>query len=95
MPGNAKGKTAHEKHEDRLCFRRRASIEPVIGHLKSDHRMLRNYFKGFEADMINAIMTAVAFNRMKKLRQIRNAIRFVLDLLIGNWPVKYVTVSIF
>ena len=28
-------------------FRRRASIEPIIGHIKSDHRMARNYLKGF------------------------------------------------
>ena len=34
-------------------FRRRAAIEPIIGHLKSDHRMQRNYLKGFISDQIN------------------------------------------
>jgi len=93
MPGSGKGKTAYEKLRDRARFRRRAAVEPVIGHLKSDYRMLRNYLKGVEGDMINTIMAAVAFNMMKRLRQIRDAIYFVLDLLTGNWSVKYATVQ--
>ena len=55
--------------------------------------MLRNYLKGVEGDMINTIMAAIAFNMMKRLRQIRNTIYFVLDLLTGNWSVKYATVK--
>jgi hypothetical protein len=43
--------------------------------------------------MINTIMAAVAFNMMKRLRQIRDAIYFVLDLLSGYWPMKYSTVG--
>jgi IS5 family transposase len=27
-------------------MRRRAAVEPMIGHLKDDHRMRRNYLKG-------------------------------------------------
>jgi transposase, IS5 family len=95
MPGSGKGKTAYEKHRDRARFRRRAAIEPFIGHLKSDYRMLRNYLKGVEGDMINTIMAAVAFNMMKRLRQIRDAIYFVLDLLTGNLPRKYATILIY
>ena len=93
MPGSGKGKTAYEKLRDRARFRRRAAVEPVIGHLKSDYRLIRNYLKGVEGDMINTIMAAVAFNMMKRLRQIREAIYFVLDLLTGNWSVKYATVQ--
>jgi len=92
MPGTGKGKTAYEKQQERSRFRRRAAVESVIGHLKSDYRMLRNYLKGVEGDMINTIMAAIAFNMMKRLRQIHNVIYFVLDLLTGNWSVKYVTV---
>jgi len=46
MPGGSKGKTAYEKHKDRARFRRQAAVEPVMGHLKSDYCMLRNYLKG-------------------------------------------------
>jgi IS5 family transposase len=31
-------------------MRRRAAIEPVIGHLKEDHLMDRNHLKGREGD---------------------------------------------
>ena len=49
-------------------FKRRASIEPIIGHLKSDHRMQRNYLKGFLGDQINLLLAATAFNLKKWMR---------------------------
>lgn len=39
--------------------KRRAAIEPIIGHLKSDHRMLRNQLKGIMGDQINAMLAGV------------------------------------
>jgi IS5 family transposase len=89
MPSSGKSRTAYEKNKNRARFRRRAAVEPVIGHLKSDYRMLRNYLKGVEGDMINTIMAAVAYNMMKRLRHIRDAIYFVLDLLIGIRSIRY------
>jgi IS5 family transposase len=41
--------TRYEKEKVRIKFRRRAAIEPVIGHLKHDHRMERNFLKEFTA----------------------------------------------
>ena len=38
--------TLYEKQKARKRFRARAGIEPVIGHIKHNHRMLRNYLKG-------------------------------------------------
>lgn len=32
-------------------LRRRSAIEPVIGHLKQDHRMKRNYLQGKNGDL--------------------------------------------
>ena len=49
-----------EKARKKFC--KRAGIEPVIGHLKSDHRMMRNYFKGTLGDAIHAMMAAAAYN---------------------------------
>ena len=34
----------------------------VIGHLRSDHRMMRNYLKGTLGDAINTMMAAAAYN---------------------------------
>ena len=81
MPGSGKGKTAYQKTRDRERFRRRVSIEPIIGHIKQDHRMLRNYLKGIEGDMINTLLAGAAFNMMKMLRKIRESVICVLDEL--------------
>jgi IS5 family transposase len=43
-------------------LRRRAAVEPVIGHLKSDHRMNRNFLIGSHGDAANAILAAVGYN---------------------------------
>lgn len=49
-------------------LRRRSAIEPVIGHLKQDHRMQRNYLRGPEGDCINALLVGCGFNLRKLLR---------------------------
>jgi IS5 family transposase len=82
IPGSGKGKTAYQKAKERERFRRRASIEPIIGHLKQDHRVLRNYLKGVEGDMINTILEGAAFNMMKMLRKIRESIICVLNEIV-------------
>jgi IS5 family transposase len=69
IPGTVlKRDTREEKEIKREKFRRRAAIEPVIGHLKSDHRMARNYLKGFKGDEINLLLAATAFNLKKWMR---------------------------
>src|SRR5262249_3380648 len=42
----------------RRGMRRRAAVEPVIGHIKAKHRMGRNYPKGRDGDRINAVLAA-------------------------------------
>ena len=46
----------------------RAAIEPIIGHLKSDHRMDRNHLLGSLGDKLNAVLSGCAFNLKKILR---------------------------
>ncbi len=48
--------------EDRQRLKRRQAIEPVIGHLKSDHRMARCWLKGAAGDALNAVLAAAGFN---------------------------------
>jgi len=48
-------------------MKRRAAVEPTIGHLKSEHRMERNRLKGTTGDAINAILSAAAMNLNKLL----------------------------
>jgi len=68
-------------------FKRRSAIEPIIGHVKSDHRMDRNYLKGETGDMINAILAGCGFNLRKLLRAI--LLFFFKERFNGNfinWP---------
>ncbi len=52
----------------RKLLRRRSAIEPVIGHMKHDHQMERNYLMGEEGDRINAMLVGCGFNLRKLLR---------------------------
>jgi IS5 family transposase len=49
-------------------FARRSAIEPIFGHLKSDHRLERNHLKGKDGDRMNAILSGCGFNLRKLLR---------------------------
>uniref|UniRef100_UPI0035BBEFD9 transposase n=1 Tax=Brucella endophytica TaxID=1963359 RepID=UPI0035BBEFD9 len=43
-------------------MRRRSAVEPVIGHIKAEHRMDRNYLAGKHGDAINAVLAAAGYN---------------------------------
>jgi IS5 family transposase len=53
----------------------------VIGHLKEDHRMGRNYLRGRDGDRINAILTAAGYNFRLLLRWFRRLLRSLLLIL--------------
>jgi transposase, IS5 family len=48
-------------------MKRRAAIEPSIGHLKEERRMERNRLKGTEGDRLNAVLSAAGMNFAKLL----------------------------
>jgi len=52
----------------RRMLKRRAAVEPTIGHLKSGNRLDRNYLTGQEGDRINAVLAAAGYNLRKLLR---------------------------
>jgi hypothetical protein len=43
----------YQRDKKRKLCKRRAAIEPIIGHLKSDFRLSRNLLKGQVGDEIN------------------------------------------
>jgi len=66
IPGTPlKRDTKYQKQKKREKFKRRAAIEPIIGDLKSDFRLARNYLKGFIGDEINLLLAATAWNLKK------------------------------
>lgn len=48
-------------------MKRRAVVEPVIGHMKTDHRMDRNHFAGAIGDAINAVLAGFGYNSRRLL----------------------------
>jgi IS5 family transposase len=52
-------------------LRRRSAVEPVIGHLKAEHRMGRNYLWYCRGDAANAVLAAVGYNFRRLIRWFR------------------------
>ena len=63
--------TAYQKRVKRKKFRRRAAIEPVIGHLKTDFRMGQNYLHGESSSQINAFLAATGWNLKKMMIKLK------------------------
>ncbi len=62
-------------------MRRRAAVEPVIGHTKAEHRMGRNYLKGRDGDRINAVLAAAGYNFGLLLRWLARLLRALFQAL--------------
>lgn len=74
LPKAPNAKQPYSKTTMRKKCRKRAAIEPVIGHVKHDCRMQRNYLKGNIGNDINAILAAVGFNFRGLLNKIKEEI---------------------
>jgi len=82
LPNSPRGKTPYQKRKMRKKCRSRAAIEPVIGHIKTDCRMARNYLKGTIGDDMNALLAATGFNLRLLLKEIeRNIILAILKII--------------
>ena len=74
-------------------LRRRSAIEPVIGHMKADGRLGRNFLLGKEGDRINAILCGAGHNFRLLLRWLKLFLRLVQMVLLaaqGTYPRKAV-----
>ena len=70
-------KTKKQKHS------RRAAIEPVIGHLKNEYRLCRNFLKGIIGDNMNVILSAAAMNFKRVMNLWRTE-------EISSWQLSYI-----
>ena len=69
---------------------KRAGIEPTIGHLKEDHRLSRNFYKGVKGDAINVLLAAAAYNFKRAMRVLLYLIkRISIELVSTNFILKY------
>ena len=70
LPGKAlKRDSRYQKDKKRKQCRRGAAIEPIIGHLKSDYRLVRNFLKGVIGDRINLLMAVSSMETAAKFPQ--------------------------
>lgn len=67
-------------------MRRRSAVEPVIGHLKNDHRMDRNYLAGKQGDAVNALLAAVGYNFSLLLKWLRQLLCLIAAIIATFLP---------
>jgi transposase, IS5 family len=75
ISGQKRGVTPQIKR----ALRRRSAVEPVIGHLKAEHRMGRNYLWFRQGDATNAVLAAAGYNFRRLIRWLR----FLLSQILG------------
>lgn len=81
--GQKRGMTAAIKRQ----MRRRAAVEPVIGHLKDNHRMDRNHLAGRSGNAANAVLAAIGYNFRRLLAWLRLWLSaFCIALANANQP---------
>jgi IS5 family transposase len=95
-----RGKYNRLNDKERKLLKRRQAIEPIIRHLKADHRMNRCHLKGAEGDAIHAVLCVDGYNIRWLMRMIRKkGIRLYLTLikvlgltglLAKNTPTKHI-----
>jgi len=72
IPGKLlKRDNAYQRRKKRKKFRRRAAIEPVIGHLKKDFRMIINHLWDEDSPIINAMLAATGWNLKKMMEKLK------------------------
>ena len=62
-------------------MRRRAAVEPVIGHLKAEHRMGRNHLAHATGDASNAVLAAAGYNFRLLIKWLRLLLLKILTAL--------------
>ena len=75
ISGQKRGVTPRIKR----ALRRRSAVEPVIGHLKCEHRMGRNYLWFRKGDAANAVLAAAGYNFRRLIRWLA----FLLSQILG------------
>jgi len=78
-----KADTPWQKAKKRKPFRR-AAIEPLIGHLKKDHRMQDNFLWGSASSTVNAMLAATAWNLKKLMKELLQALLCLIRVLADS-----------
>jgi len=92
LPGitiyKARQKRGVDTRRLKRALKRRNAIEPIIGHLKNDGLMRRNYLKGELGDALHAILCGAGHNIRLILRQLRIFWPHLWPALCRLWQAK-------
>lgn len=91
IPDAPRAKDAYyQRKKKHKLFCKRAGIEPTIGHLKTDYRLGRNFYKGLVGDAINVILAAAAYNFKRAMKVLMWLLEKISETLIKeNVSLKY------
>jgi transposase, IS5 family len=81
ISGRRRGMTATIRRE----LKRRSAIEPVIGHMKTDGRLDRNFLAGARGDAANALLCGAGYNLRLILSWLRRLLRTLLQLFAVSY----------
>ena len=88
-PFNNRKQSQYQQNKLKKQFRRRAAIEPINGHLKTDHRLNRNFYKGITGDNINVMLAAAAYNFKRMMNKWKSSFwlqfKLLYEILIIQW----------
>ncbi len=79
-----KKQTDYEKKRLRKAHTRRAAIEPVIGHLKANYRLGRNFYKGINGDTTNILLAAAAYNFKRMMNKWKKSFWLFMKIIISQ-----------
>lgn len=74
--------TYYQRKKKHKLFCKRAGIEPTIGHLKSDYRLGRNFYKGVLGDAINVMLAAAAYNFKRAMKVLLSLLKKISETLM-------------
>ncbi|SJZ76823.1 transposase, partial [Porphyromonas circumdentaria] len=69
----------YQKRKKHKLFCKRAGIEATIGHLKSDHRLGCNFYKGLIGDAINILLAAAAYNFKRAMKALLHLLKIISE----------------
>lgn len=90
-PFNNKKLNSYQQKKLKHRYRRRAGIEPIIGHLKTDNRLSRNFYKGIKGDEMNVLLAAAAFNFKRMMNKWKYSFLYFFHNFIFSVQISFQT----
>lgn len=71
-------------------LKRRSAVEPVIGHIKQEHRMGCNFLAHGAGDAINAVLAAAGYNFRRLIAWLRLFLCIILEAILPSRGTKHI-----